>query len=94
MGSHRRESVRPVLDVTKSAEFLTRAIIASGVIPPRAIRDAAHIAVAAVHRIDYLVTWNCRHLANAQIMRKIEEVCEGMSERMPLICTPEDLMGK
>lgn len=83
----------PVLEVTKSAETLAQAIIASGVIPPRAVRDAAHIAVAAVHSIDYLLTWNCRHLANAQIMRKIEEVCDRLSERMPLICTPEELMG-
>jgi len=83
----------PVLEVTKSAEALAQAIIASGVIPPRAVRDAAHIAVAAVHGIDYLLTWNCRHLANAQIMRKIEKVCDGLSERMPLICTPEELMG-
>jgi hypothetical protein len=83
----------PVLEVTTSAEALAQAIIASGVIPPRAVRDAAHIAVAAVHRIDYLLTWNCRHLANAQIMRRIEEVCDRLSERMPLICTPEELMG-
>jgi predicted nucleic acid-binding protein len=83
----------PVLEVTESAEALAQAIIASGVIPPRAVRDAAHIAVAAVHGIDYLLTWNCRHLANAQIMRKIREVCDRLSERMPLICTPEELMG-
>lgn len=83
----------PVLEVTESASSLAQAIIAAGVIPPRAVRDAAHIAVAAVHRIDYLLTWNCRHLANAQIMRKIEEVCDRSSERMPLICTPEELMG-
>jgi predicted nucleic acid-binding protein len=83
----------PLLEVTESAQSLAQAIIASGVIPPRAVRDAAHIATAAVHRIDYLLTWNCRHLANAQIMRKIEEVCGRASERMPLICTPEELMG-
>lgn len=83
----------PVLEVTKSAESLAQAIISAGVIPPRAVRDAAHIAVAAVQRIDYLLTWNCRHLANAQIMRKIQEVCDRLSERMPLICTPEELMG-
>ena len=82
-----------MLEVTKSAESLAQAIIASGVIPPRAVRDAAHVAVAAVHGIDYLLTWNCRHLANAQIMRKIKEVCDQLSERMPVICTPEELMG-
>jgi predicted nucleic acid-binding protein len=83
----------PVLEVTESAESLAQAIVGSGVIPPRAVRDAAHIAVAAVHRIDYLLTWNCRHLANAQIIRRIQEVCDQLSERMPVICTPEELMG-
>lgn len=55
----------PVLEVTNSAKELARAILLSGIVPPRAIRDAAHIAVAAVHQVDYLLTWNCRHLANA-----------------------------
>ena len=84
--------VLPLLEVTESVQSLAQAIIASGVIPP-AVRDAAHIATAAVHRMDYLLTWNCRHLANAQIMRKMDEVCGRLSERMPLICTPEELMG-
>jgi hypothetical protein len=83
----------PLLEVTQSAELLARAIMESGVLPPKAIRDSAHIAIAAVHRIDYLVTWNCRHLANAQIASKIREVCDRLSKRMPVICTPEELMG-
>jgi len=83
----------PVLEVTKSAESLAQAIVSSGALPPRAVRDAAHIAVAAIHRMDYLLTWNCRHLANAQIVRKIQVVCDQASERMPVICTPEELMG-
>ncbi len=83
----------PVLEVTNSAETLAQAILSSGAIPRRAVRDAAHVAVAAVHGVDYLLTWNCRHLANAQIMRRMEEVCNRLSERMPLICTPEELMG-
>ncbi|MDA0832896.1 MAG: type II toxin-antitoxin system VapC family toxin [Planctomycetota bacterium] len=73
----------PVLEITASAEQLAKAIIASGVIPPRAVRDAAHIAVAAVHEVDFLLTWNCKHLANAQFMRKIKEICETMGEQMP-----------
>jgi len=82
-----------ILEVTQSAQVLATAIIASGVLPAKAIRDAAHIATTAVHKLDYLVTWNCRHLANAQITRKIQEVCDRMSHRMPVICTPEELMG-
>ena len=60
----------------------------------RAVLDAAHVAVAAIHGLDYLVTWNCRHLANAQIMRRISQACERMGQRMPIICTPEELMGE
>jgi hypothetical protein len=83
----------PALEITEDAESLTGAIIASGTLPPHAVRDAAHVAVAAVHATDYLLTWNCRHLANAQIARRISLVCEKMGYRMPIICTPEELMG-
>lgn len=81
------------LDVTREAQALARAIMASGVLPSAAARDAAHVAVAAFHGIDYLLTWNCKHLANAQIMRKIDRVCGDGGYRMPIICTPEELMG-
>jgi len=81
------------LEVTEEAESLTQAILAGGILPPRAVRDAAHVAVAAVHVVDYLLTWNCRHLANAQIARRIALVCERLGYRMPIICTPEELMG-
>ena len=83
----------PVLEVTVEAEKLTEAIIEAGVIPRRAVRDAAHIAVAAVNDIDYLLTWNCRHLANAQIIRKVSVICIAQGFNMPVICTPEELMG-
>jgi hypothetical protein len=82
-----------VLEITADAESLTEAIMAAGMLPPHAARDAAHVAVAAVHAIDYLLTWNCKHLANAQIARRIAVVCEKLSHRMPIICTPEELMG-
>ena len=82
----------PVLALVDEAKVLTQAILATGVIPPRAVRDAAHMAVAAVHEIDYLLTWNCKHLANAQIMRKMTLVCETLGWRLPVMCTPEELM--
>src|SRR4051812_32976181 len=65
------------LEIMPGAVSLTQAIVACGVLPPSAARDAAHVAVAAFHAVDYLLTWNCKHLANAQIMRKIEAVCRG-----------------
>ncbi len=83
-----------MLEITQEVESLTQAILSSGVIPPRAVRDAAHIAVATVNEIDYLLTWNCKHLANAQIARRISLVCERVGRRMPIICTPEELMGE
>jgi len=65
----------PVLEITEEAEALAAAIIASGAIPPQAVRDAAHIALATVNDMDYLLTWNCRHLANGQIIRRVAVVC-------------------
>jgi hypothetical protein len=83
----------PVLAVTEPAETLTRAIMAAGILPPHAFPDAAHVALSAVHTVDYLLTWNCKHLANAQIARRITVVCWTLGHRMPIICTPEELMG-
>ncbi len=83
----------PVLEATIEAEDLTKAILESGVIPKQAVRDAAHIAVAAVNDIDYLLTWNCKHLANAQIIRGVSAICEAHGYSVPVICTPEELMG-
>ena len=54
--------------------------------------DAAHVAIAAVHGMEYLVTWNLRHLANARIRGKIEEVVRAAGMVPPMICTPEELM--
>ena len=87
-------STLPALEITAAAEALAEAIMAAGMLPPHAVRDAAHVAVAAVHAIDYLLTWNCKHLANAQISRRIALVCEKRGHRMPSICTPEELMGE
>src|SRR5262249_47884004 len=79
----------PTLAITDDANALTQAIMAAGILPPQVVRDAAHIAVAAVHAIDYLLTWNCKHLANAQIARRIAAVCEKLGRQMPIICTSE-----
>jgi hypothetical protein len=81
------------LAITADANALTQAIMAGGILPPQVVRDAAHVAVAAVHAVDYLLTWNCKHLANAQIARRIAVVCEKLGRKMPIICTPEELMG-
>jgi hypothetical protein len=84
----------PVLEITEEAESLAAAIISGGAIPPDAVRDAAHIAIATVNDMNYILTWNCKHLANAQIIRRAAIVCNRRGYSMPVICTPEELMGE
>jgi len=84
----------PLLALTDEVLLLARALIEHGPIPPKAARDAAHIAVAAVHGVHFLVTWNCAHIANAEIIEKLEAVCRLHAVQCPVICTPEELMGE
>ncbi len=83
----------PLLDTTERALDVADALLAAAVLPAVAERDAQHVGVAAVHGIDFLLTWNCRHLANAMLRDKIEEVCESAGLRPPAICTPDELLG-
>ena len=83
-----------LLQVTAEAEELAGAIIAEGVLPDRAFADALHIAVATVHEVDYLVTWNCAHIANAEILPRVGEICSSLGFRLPVVCTPDELMGE
>ena len=78
--------------MTDDVEELTRRILATGLIPPRATRDAAHIAFASVHGMDFLLTWNCRHIHNAMISRRLSGVCAAMGFTLPVLCTPRELM--
>jgi len=81
------------LDITDDVTKLAEAIIASGAIPNKAPTDAAHIAVAAIHGMKFLMTWNCTHIANAEISSVVEEICKKHCFECPVICTPEELMG-
>lgn len=56
--------------------------------------DAIHIAVATIHGMDYLLTWNCKHIANAQIQAKLAEISLDCGFQLPLICTPYELLGE
>jgi hypothetical protein len=84
----------PLLDITKEVESLAIRILASGVVPVKASTDAAHIAIATVHGIDYLMTWNCVHLANATITKTVARICRQEGFECPVICTPEELLGE
>lgn len=83
----------PLLDIREDASDLACASIESGPLPSKAARDALHIAIAAAHGIDFLVTWNCTHIANAEMAAKIAAVCREYGLECPVICTPEELMG-
>ena len=87
-------STIPLLVLTEDAKTLARDLFVGGPLPEKAAADAFHVALAAVSRMDYLLTWNCRHLANAQMQRAIASKCESLGYDPPVICTPEELMGK
>jgi hypothetical protein len=80
------------LAVTQNAATLGRELRERLLLPPGAGLDALHIATAAVHGLDYLLTWNCAHIANASLRYKIIETCNSSGYVAPTICTPPELM--
>lgn len=83
----------PRLGVTDAATKLATALVDRKAVPPTAVEDALHIAVAAVHGVDFLLTWNCKHIANAMLRQAIDRVCRETGCEPPVICTAEELMN-
>jgi hypothetical protein len=82
-----------ILAATDTAEALTERILSTGLIPARAASDAVHIGYAAAHAMDFLLTWNCRHILNKTIERQLAEICTTMGLSLPVLCTPSELMA-
>ena len=82
----------PELDATEDVERLAAALIKGIPLPEKAGVDALHIAVATVHGMEYLLTWNCTHIANATMRPRIESICRSFGYEPPTICTPQELM--
>jgi hypothetical protein len=82
----------PILALTEEVTALGRELARQVPLPEKAAVDAVHIALAVVHGMDYPLTWNCRHIANAFLRNKIEEVCRAKGHKPPVICTPEELL--
>jgi predicted nucleic acid-binding protein len=82
----------PVLAAVPGALAVAHALRNRGPIPPRAAADAMHIAIAAAHGVEYLLTWNCTHIANAQMRPSIERLCREEGFEPPILCTPEELL--
>ena len=83
----------PLLEVTEEVEALANELTVRGPIPKKKVIDAFHIAAATVHLTDYLLTWNCTHIGNAELRSRIRMVADDRGYRLPVICTPEELMG-
>jgi hypothetical protein len=82
----------PLLELTDEARYLAHKLIYLHMVPEKALADALHIAIAATTGMDYLLTWNCKHIANAVTRADIENLCRDMGIIPPVICTPEELL--
>ncbi len=81
-----------LLPITWDALNLCRRLRDSGLFPARAVQDASHIGMAAVHGIHFLATWNFAHIANVKTQHRIRDLCRGEGFECPVICTPEELL--
>ena len=82
----------PSLDVTEEVDELAARLLAGGLIPARAAQDAFHVAVSAVHGMDFLLTWNCTHINNVNTIRRMERICSEAGFTCPVICSPDELL--
>ncbi len=81
------------LPVPLEADELARQILKRHLLPPKAAVDAFHIATATVHGMHFLLTWNCVHINNREIIPGVERLCLQAGYPLPVICTPLELMG-
>lgn len=91
----RLEAIRDIVNlaVTEEAIELAESLTEEHALPAEAGADALHIAVATVNGLDFLMTWNCRHIANMELLPAIRRTVEGHGYELPWICTPEELSG-
>ncbi|MEH2056494.1 MAG: type II toxin-antitoxin system VapC family toxin [Nostoc sp.] len=96
IATKRLEIVRdfPLLEVSEAVQNLAAQFLAKSSLPPKAADDALHIAAATVYGLDYLLTWNCKHIANAQIQKKLAQISLDAGYELPTLCTPYELMGE
>lgn len=84
----------PILDVTDDVSILAEELVTHGPIPESCADDALHIAAATIHGMDFLATWNCRHIANARHQRDFRKAMDRLGYVCVQICTPEELPGE
>ena len=81
------------LNITDAAKNLADALMDGKAIPASEPRDALHIGISAAHGVQYLVTWNFKHIANATLRQRINGICRDAGYEPPIICTPEEIEG-
>lgn len=81
------------LTISDEARDLAKAIVENGLVPRQFTEDALHIAIAAMHGLDYVLTWNFKHLNNVQTKVKIADFIEDCGYEPPLVCSPDELFG-
>ena len=81
-----------LLAVTAEAMALAQALVDGGPLPSQAAEDVLHIAIAVTNGMEYLITWNCKHLANASMRKDIDRMCRLRGYEPIVICTPEELL--
>ncbi len=84
----------PLLAGGELADELARTLLTDIPLPAKAAADALHIAIAATNGIDYLLTWNCTHIANAEFRDRMVTICQSFGLRCPTICTPQELLAR
>lgn len=96
MAQKRLDLIRdiPFIDFNEEAKNLAKEILRQNILPAKATLDVFHIATSAVHEIDFLLTLNCKHIANAFIYRRIEKICLEFGFEPPIVCTPQEILEK
>lgn len=96
MSKRRLEALRGITQVTTGVDAITLAkgILEKGILPPSVFSDAVHLVVAAMNRASFLLTWNCRHLANPHLLPRLRKHLEGHRLVLPEVCTPIELAGE
>lgn len=95
LAAERLESLEgiPLLPLSDEIARISDEIMARAILPEKARTDSLHIAAVAHHRVQYLLTWNCRHIANARILPRIHAVLNDLGIPIPIICTPDEMLG-
>jgi predicted nucleic acid-binding protein len=83
----------PILELTSEVLKLADTLMIQKVLSPKEKQDSVHVAVATVYELNYLLTWNCRHIANAEIQKRMAQASHQLGYELPRICTPYELLG-